>query len=75
VKGYYRTVGGASTGTARNASFNTTDRCDGTLTQVGRGKVSLALKGKKKPVVVRAGQAYLVKAKLFAAKKGRKPTR
>jgi hypothetical protein len=73
VKGYYRTVGGASTGTARSASFNTTDRCDGTLTEVGRGKVTLAAKGKKKPVVVRAGQAYLVKAKLFAAKKGRKP--
>ena len=59
----------------RGTNWLTADRCDGTLTQVGRGKVSLALKGKKKPVVVRAGQAYLVKAKLFAAKKGRKPTR
>ncbi|MBE2319498.1 thrombospondin type 3 repeat-containing protein [Solirubrobacter sp. CPCC 204708] len=75
VKGLYRTVGGASTGTARSATFSTTDRCDGTLTQVGRGKVTLAVKSQKKPIVVKAGQAYLVKAKLFAARKGRKPTR
>lgn len=74
VKGLYRTVGGASTSTARSATFNTVDRCDGTLTSVGRGKVTVALKGKKQPVTVKAGQAYLVKAKLFAVKKkDRKP--
>jgi hypothetical protein len=72
VKGLYRTLGGASTSTARNASVNTTDRCDGTLTEVGRGRVTVAVKGRKQPVVVRAGQAYLVKAKLFRAKKGRR---
>lgn len=71
VKGYYRTLGGASTATARSATFNQADRCDGTLTQVGRGSVSLAVKGKQQPVKVKAGQAYLVKAKLFAARKGR----
>ena len=51
VKGYYRTLGGASTSTARSATFNTTDRCDGTLTQVGKGRVTVA--AKKKTVVVR----------------------
>jgi hypothetical protein len=72
VKGYYRALGGASTATARNATFVTTDRCDGTLTEVGKGRVTLALKGsKKKPVTVKAGGAYLVKAKLFRIKKGR----
>ncbi|MDA0169551.1 hypothetical protein OJ998_10695 [Solirubrobacter taibaiensis] len=70
VKGYYRTLGGASTSTARSATFNTTDRCDGTLTEVGRGKVTMTVK--KKQVTVKAGQAYLVKAKLFAAKKKQK---
>lgn len=73
VKGYFRALGGASTATAKSATFNTTDRCDGTLTEVGRGSVSLAVKGQKQPVKVKAGRAYLVKAKLFAARKGKKP--
>jgi hypothetical protein len=73
AKGYVRALAGASTATARNATFNTTDRCDGTLTEVGRGSVSLRVKGRRKPIVVRAGGAYLVKAKLFAVRKGRKP--
>ncbi|RKQ90571.1 thrombospondin type 3 repeat-containing protein [Solirubrobacter pauli] len=72
VKGYFRALGGASTATAKSATFNTTDRCDGTLTEVGRGSVSLAVKGEKRPVKVKAGRAYLVKAKLFAARKGKK---
>ena len=71
VKGYFRALGGATTATARNSTFNTTDRCDGTLTEVGRGTVSLKVKGKKKPVVVKRGGAYLAKAKLFAARKKR----
>jgi hypothetical protein len=82
AKGFYRTIGGASTATARSATFNTSDRCDGTLTQVGRGTVTLTVKAassstkkKAKPVRVRAGQAYLVKAKLFAVRKGAKPLR
>jgi hypothetical protein len=75
VKGYFRALGGASKATARNATFNTTDRCDGTLTEVGKGRVSLKVKGKRKPVTVRAGRAYLVKAKLFQIRKGRRPTK
>jgi hypothetical protein len=73
VDGYYRTLGGASIATARHATFNTTDRCDGTLTEVGRGSVRLAVKGRAAtaPIKVTAGRAYLVKAKLFAARKGR----
>ena len=37
AKGLFRAVGGASTATARSATFNTTDRCDGTVTEVGAG--------------------------------------
>jgi Thrombospondin type 3 repeat len=72
AKGVLRAIGGAATATATSATFVTTDRCDGTLTQVGKGKVSLAVKGKKKPVIVRGGAAYFAKARLFAAKKGRR---
>ena len=75
VKGYFRALAGASTATARDATFNTTDRCDGTLTEVGKGRVSLKVKGKSKPIVVPAGRAYLVKAKLFQVRKGRRPSK
>jgi hypothetical protein len=70
-KGLFRAVAGASVGTARDATWITTDRCDGTLTEVGRGRVSLKVRGRRRPVRVRAGRAYLVRARLFAAKKGR----
>ena len=72
AKGFYRALGGATNATARNATFVTTDRCDGTVTEVGRGRVTLAFKdSKKKPVVVKAGGAYLAKAKLFRVRKGK----
>jgi hypothetical protein len=73
AKGVFRAVGGASTATAKNATFNVTDRCDGTRTDVGKGHVVLAAKGRKKPVTVRAGQSFFVRARLFAVKKGRRP--
>ena len=47
AKGLYRTIGGASTATARDATFVTTDRCDGTLTEVGKGRVKVAVKGRR----------------------------
>jgi hypothetical protein len=72
AKGVFRALGGATTATARSASFVTTDRCDGTLTEVGRGDVRLAVKGRKRPVTVTGGGAYFAKARLFAVKKGRK---
>jgi hypothetical protein len=76
LKGVYRAIGGASTATTKGtAVFNTTDRCDGTLTEVGRGRVSVAAKSARKPVVVSAGRAYLAKARLFAAKRKRARSR
>jgi hypothetical protein len=70
-KGLFRAVGGASTGTARNATWITTDRCDGTLTEVGRGKVTVRDPRRKKKVVVRAGRGFFVKRPLFLPLKGR----
>ena len=68
AKGLFRTVGGASTATARNATFTTTDRCDGTLTRVRKGRVTLKLKRRGPIVRVSAGRTYLAKARLFSAK-------
>jgi hypothetical protein len=70
-KGVFRMVGGASVSTATNATLVTTDRCDGTLTEVGRGRVAVFDQTRRRTIQVRAGRAYLAKAKLFAAKKGR----
>jgi hypothetical protein len=73
AKGVFRTVGGASTATPAKgtSTFITTDRCDGTLTEVGRGRVAVIAKKGGKRRVVRSGRAYIVRARLFAARKGR----
>ena len=71
AKGRYRTVGGASTTTVGDGTWITTDRCDGTLTEVGRGRARVFDRNRRRTVTVRPGQAYLARARLFAAKKGR----
>ena len=71
-KGLFRIVGGAGISTAKDATWATRDRCDGTRTDVGKGRVSVLNRETRKSTTVRSGQSYLVKAKLFAAKqKGR----
>jgi hypothetical protein len=74
AKGVFRTVGAAATAAPAKgtSSFITTDRCDGTITEVGRGRVAVVAKRTGKRQVVRAGRAYLVRARLFAARKGRR---
>ena len=44
------------------------DRCDGTLTEVGRGKVVVRDTRLKKDFTLRSGQGYLARAQLFAAR-------
>jgi hypothetical protein len=75
AKGVFRTVGEAATASpakGRTATFNTTDRCDGTVTSVGRGKVAVIAKKSGRRTTVRAGRAFIVRARLFLAKKGRR---
>ena len=74
AKGVFRTVGGAATATPAKgtSTFITTDRCDGTVTEVGRGRVAVIAKRTGKRRLVPAGRAYIVRARLFAAKKGRR---
>jgi hypothetical protein len=71
-KGYFRTVGGASVAVASNARWITSDRCNGTLTTVQRGRVSVVGRDGGRAVTVRAGRSYLVRARLFAIEKGRR---
>jgi hypothetical protein len=72
VKGAFRAIGGAATITASDGTWIVSDRCDGTLTEVGRGRVSVRDTKLKRTFTLRSGQGYLVKAKLFAAKQKRK---
>jgi len=69
IKGNFRALGAAATVTGSSGSWIVQDRCEGTLTQVGRGRVRVYDKARKRTVTVRSGQGYLVRARLFAAKK------
>ena len=72
AKGAFRTIGGASTISATDGTWIVSDRCDGTMTEVGRGKVVVRDTRLKEDFTLRSGQGYLAKAKLFAAKTNRK---
>jgi hypothetical protein len=61
--GRFRTRGRYSAATVRGTQWDTTDRCDGTLTTVHRGSVSVLDFARNKTVIVRAGHHYLAKPK------------
>jgi hypothetical protein len=73
LKGRFRTISPASIVTVTSATLNTKDRCDGTITQVGRGKATVFDRRRKRTVTVRAGQAYFAHARSFGLVKGRAP--
>jgi hypothetical protein len=50
-----------------NAAWTVSDRCDGTLTKVRTGRVTV--RAARRTLTVRAGQRYLLKARLFAARR------
>jgi hypothetical protein len=60
-EGGFRIVGKYAAGTDRGTFWLTVDRCDGTLTQVRQGTVSVRDLVKRKTVVVTAGHSYLAK--------------
>ena len=62
-KGRFRTKGRFSTVSVRGTTWLTEDRCDGTLTFVRQGVVSVYDQVKKKTITVRAGRRYLAKPK------------
>jgi hypothetical protein len=71
-KGKFRTNGKYSSATVRGTIWLTQDRCDGTLTTVKRGTVSVRDFKRRKTVTVKAGHSYLARAARAASKaKGR----
>src|SRR3954447_12517754 len=61
-KGRFRTKGKYSTASIRGTKWQTTDQCDGTLTSVSEGSVTVRDIRLKKNVVVKTGGSYLAKA-------------
>jgi hypothetical protein len=71
-KGKFRTTGKYSSATVRGTIWLTQDRCDGTLTTVKRGVVSVRDFRRKKTVSVKAGHSYLARAQRAAGKVARR---
>jgi TolB protein len=63
AKGKFRTKGRYSAASVRGTSWLVTDRCDGTLTSVTSGTVSVLDFKRKKTVKVKAGKSYLARAR------------
>jgi hypothetical protein len=61
-KGKFRTRGGNSVATVRGTAWYVEDRCDGTLTRVSKGSVSVYDRGRHRTVVVHAGHSYLARS-------------
>ena len=60
--GNFRTRGGSSVATVRGTAWFVEDRCDGTLTRVSQGSVSVYDKKRRVRVIVHAGHSYLAKS-------------
>jgi hypothetical protein len=61
--GKFRTRGGQGVATVRGTSWYVEDRCDGTLTRVSKGSVSVYDLGRHRSVIVRACHSYLARVK------------
>jgi hypothetical protein len=61
--GKFRTRGGNSAATVRGTAWYVEDRCDGTLTRVSKGSVSVYDVRLHRSVIVRAGHSYLARVK------------
>jgi archaeosine-15-forming tRNA-guanine transglycosylase len=59
--GRFRTHGRHSQATVRGTRWLTVDRCDGTLTKVTRGAVSVRDFVRHRTVLVRSGHSYLAR--------------
>ena len=63
ARGRYRTRGRHSAATVRGTKWTIVDRCDGTLTKVKRGRVTVRDFRLKKTIVLKRGKRYLAKAR------------
>jgi concanavalin A-like lectin/glucanase superfamily protein len=62
ARGRFRTRGRNSSATVRGTVWITTDRCDGTLTKVTRGKVAVRDLRRRRTITLTAGKSYLARA-------------
>jgi hypothetical protein len=62
ARGKFTTSGQYSAATVRGTIWSVANRCDGTLTQVTRGGVSVRDFARRKTITLRVGQSYLAKA-------------
>ena len=60
--GKFRTKGRFAAASIRGTTWDTIDRCDGTLVKVTTGKVTVTDLRKHKNVVVKKGKSYFAKA-------------
>jgi hypothetical protein len=60
--GKFRTRGGQSVATVRGTAWYVEDRCDGTLTRVSKGSVSVYDSRRHLSIIVHAGHSYLARA-------------
>jgi hypothetical protein len=60
--GKFRTKGRYASAAIRGTTWDTIDRCDGTLIKVTKGKVVVTDFKKHKTITLKAGQSYLAKA-------------
>jgi hypothetical protein len=63
ARGRFQTRGRNSSATVRGTIWTTTDRCDGTLTSVKRGKVVVRDFRRKRNITLTAGKRYLARAR------------
>jgi hypothetical protein len=61
VQGKFRSRGRYSSGTVRGTSWDTVERCDGTLTSVHRGVVAVLDLRRRRTVLLSAGGSYLAR--------------
>jgi hypothetical protein len=62
--GRFRTRGSNSVATVRGTAWYVEDRCDGTLTRVSKGSVSVRDLRRRRTVIVHAGDSYLARSGL-----------
>ena len=60
--GRFRTRGSNSVATVRGTAWYVEDRCDGTLTRVSKGSVSVRDLRRRRTVIVNAGDSYLARS-------------
>lgn len=60
-KGQFRTKGKYAAATIRGTTWDTIDRCDGTLVKVTKGRVAVTDFKRHKTVIVKAGHSHLAK--------------